>query len=228
MSKIIKRISFILIFGFAVFFTLSGKAKATSEVDQIASKMEVNAVTDGKYFKIGMMGNFYQVERKNARSKIHHNVYLTQISEDISSSEIENNLIPRKYIAKDNIIVGFNGEVQCGYGKTLLYGLGYERFYDDSLDTSTKNYKDSCVMSGIIKTFYTTEIVENTQMYKLTTNEYQKYDYVNLWLVADIIEADVTLRQYQKWWWGNQNLWTANITAYVMCNVREEVLYGLR
>ncbi|MDE7263373.1 MAG: hypothetical protein K2N64_01750 [Anaeroplasmataceae bacterium] len=103
----------------------------------------------------------------------------------------------------DNLIVGFNGEVQRGYGETLLYGLGYERFYDDSLDTSKNNYKDSCVMSGIITTFYTTGIVENTQMYKLTSNEYQK-------------------------WWGNQNLWTANVTAYVMCNIREEVLYGLK
>lgn len=127
----------------------------------------------------------------------------------------------------DNLIVGFNGEVQRGYGETLLYGLGYERFYDDSLDTSKNNYKDSCVMSGIITTFYTTGIVENTQMYKLTSNEYQKYDYVTLWLIADVIEAEVTLKQYQKWW-GNQNLWAANVTAYVMCNIREEVLYGLK
>ena len=227
MSKIFKKIVFVFVLGFVMFFIFSGNTYATSEVDVIAERMKVNASTEGKYFKVGMMSNYYQVERYNADVTIYRNVSIAKISDTIASSDIEDNFIQRTYIANDSTIVGFNGPVPRGYGKTLLYGLGYDWAYDDSGDNSESNY-DGIFSNGngFALHFSTPEIVENTQKYKLVTDEYLEYNYVRLELIADVVTADVTIRQYQKWWWGPQNLWEANVTAYIFCNIREEVHYS--
>ena len=45
-------------------------------------------------------------------------------------------------------------------------------------------------------------------------------------MVADVVKVKLTVKQFQIWWWGNQELFSQEVTAYVICNLHDFVEYS--
>ncbi|MDE5715460.1 MAG: hypothetical protein K2I42_04940 [Anaeroplasmataceae bacterium] len=60
---------------------------------------------------------------------------------------------------------------------------------------------------------------------------YSDIDRVNknkatLYLKGDVIKVVLTVKQYQSWWWGDQQLTSKEVTAYVICNLYDSIEYS--
>ncbi len=190
--------------------------------NDIKSKLENNSETKGKKFKVGMMGNYYKICLTNNSAYVYRNVKILKCSDTRTISELgENGLQRTKNILESNV-VGFSVNLPRGYGYTLLYALGLSddsKTNDTFRDTTDLNVKLS---NHDTPTICLTEVVDSSTYYSDIDKSQTK---ATLYLVGDVVEVTLTVKQYQSWWWGDQPLYSEEVTAYVICNLYDYVEY---
>ncbi len=221
MKRISKYLFLLVILGLFLVFSNNVFAAEVNPND-IKSKLETNGDTKGKKFTVGVMGNYYKICLTNNQAYVYNDVKILKCSDTKVISELgENGLQRTKSILESNV-AGFSVNLPRGYGYTLLYALGLT---DDSKTNET--FRETADLSVKLSTTSTaticlTEVVDSSTYYSDIDKSKTK---ATLYLVGDVIKTTLTVKQYQSWWWGDQPLYTEEVTAYVICNLHDYVEY---
>ena len=180
-----------------------------SEIDPTAikNKLETNMEIKGKKFQVGMMGNYYKICLHGNPAWVYEDIKIFQRTKTILASNV----------------VGFSVNLPRGYGFTLLYGMNLT---DDSKTNETfRETTDLTVqlLSSTLDTIFLTEVEASSTYYSSIDRSKNK---ATLYLVGDVIKVNLTVKQYQSWWWGDQLLYSEEVTAYVICNLHDYVEYS--
>lgn len=220
-----KRITKFFIFSIilCMFFISSMNVSAEVNTVDVQSKLQTNSEYIGKKFRVGMLENYYQICLSSNNSVyIYNDVKILKCSETVTISNIDNNGIRRNKYILNSEIVGFSIAIPRGYGYTLLYGMGMTN--DSKTNDSNEDNTDLYVsLGGTYYTICTTEVVNSSAYYSNIDRNHKK---ATLYMVADVVKVKLTVKQFQIWWWGNQELFSQEVTAYVICNLHDFVEYS--
>lgn len=221
MKKLKILVLLFFVFGLFTAFTGAVSAKEINPVD-IKQKLQVNSETKGKKFTVGIMGNYYKICLNNNIASVYEDVKVLKCSNTEVVSSLGEKGIQRTKNILDSNVAGFSVNLPRGYGYTLLYALGItdnsktNESYRETTDLSVALY------SSKSDTICLTEVVDSSTYYSDIDRSKLK---ATLFLVGDIIKVDLTVKQYQSLWWGDQPLYTEEVTAYVICNLHDYVEY---
>ena len=104
----------------------------------------------------------------------------------------------------------------------MLHGLGLT----ESANSNDKTVDTTEISVYLEKSEYSffTSTVSSSSLFYSNIDRTQKY--ATLFLAGDVIRTSVIVEQYQKWWWGDQRLYRAEVDAYVICNLHDYVEYA--
>ncbi len=217
--------NFIFVIIFGIFMMMGSANTFASEIDPTAikNKLETNTEIKGKKFQVGMMGNYYKVCLHGNPAWVYEDIKILQCSNTQRISTLGENGLQRTKTILANNVVGFSVNLPRGYGFTLLYGMNLT---DDSKTNETfRETTDLTIqlLSSTLDTIFLTEVEASSTYYSSIDRSKNK---ATLYLVGDVIKVNLTVKQYQSWWWGDQPLYSEEVTAYVICNLHDYVEYS--
>lgn len=206
-----------------LFLVVPNHLVASAEIDPytIKNKLECNSETRGNKFKIGMMGNYYKICLSNKIAYVYKDVKVLRCSETEIISRLGENGIQRTKSILDSEVVGFSAGLPRGYGYTLLYALGITNA-DKTSDSFNQTTTLSVQLNSSYDTIQLTEVVDSSTYFGSIDRSKTK---ATLYLVGDVVKVKLTVKQYQSWWWGDQSVYSEEVTAYVFCNLHDYVEY---
>jgi len=207
-----------------MFFCVSMNVSASVVVpSSIENKLETNSTYTGDKFRVGIMENYYKIVLSSSNNAtVYNDVKILQCSDTMRVSSLSDLGIQRNCTILGSEIAGFSISLPRGYEYTLLYGLGLsDSTYSND---NTENTTDISVKLSSNDYTICTSAVSSSSLFYSPINSSQTY--ATLFLVGDVIKTRLTVEQYQKWWWGDQKLYTEEVTAYVICNLHDYVEYS--
>ncbi len=177
-----------------------------------------NATYTGKLFQVGLMGNYYKVQTlgpSNSYATHTTNVCLMNISNEYNCNT-SSMYMNHNYECNVSDFVAFDAQTTRGYEYLFMYGAGI-RDNDNYTDSQTSQNSFPAVYGNT--TLYSSDIVPVDDKTVLYNNLDTSYSKVVVCLFADVAKGDITCKQYQSWWWGDQEIWNLTSTAYFVSNI---------
>ncbi len=218
-----KKFSLVVLFIGILFLSFGVKAKELDSIikgqvdsQDIYYQLSFKKSYKSKNYKSGIIDNYLVVEtsgvadlRKNQKI-----CALTDYYEIYSSTPFTvNKNITEKYPT----FIAFNeANIKDGYMYTLFNGLG---LCNDENTTSTNKDGRSFHHIGVYPELWTTCLAENYASHTFDNIPIGKKG-VQLMLMGDIVVTNITIKQYQKLWFGDDRLEMKTVTAYICCNVK--------
>ena len=188
----------------------------------IQNKLDVNANHIGGTFRVGILDNYYKINLSSTnKSNYYGKVKLFDVSKEVYIANSSKSVELNKEIPHPEAVF-LSSDLPGGYADLVLDFLGICEC-DEHLKTND-NVTDNKTIHILGTDLYSSDIIDD-KLDNMLIDKKNGYDYAKVICMADIIGKEIYIEQYQKTWFGDYNIWDANIDIYVAVNITKEIYY---